>query len=169
MEGTKLEVGKIVNTRGIKGEVKIVPWCDDPSDFERFPSIWIKTPEGLCEYVVMSLKYTKGSVALGLEGVDTVEEARLLLGATVYAEREDFELEDGEYFIQDLIGLSVLLEDGTPLGTLADIFQTGSNDVYAVKTEDRGMVYLPCIKDVVKRVDLKEKTVTVRLLEGLLD
>ena len=139
-----LEIGKIVNVHGLRGDMKVVPWCDDP--------------EFLCEFDTLYL------------GVDTVEEAEKLRNQVLYMDRDEVELEEGVYFIQDLIGLEVLdVDTGKSYGKLTDVMQTGANDVYEVKDADGKTVLIPAIPDVVQETDLDGGVMRIRPLEGLFD
>lgn len=161
----KLEVGQIVNTHGLKGEVKITHWCDYPEVFEKLSTIYFSDKA----YKIQSVKYHKNSIILKLSGIDTIEMAEKLRNTVICASREELAL-DGEYtyYVRDLLGLTVY-SNGEILGELTDWFPTGSNDVYVVRTEEGKNIMVPAIRQVVKKVDLKEKFMEVELLEGLLD
>ena len=164
-----LEIGQIVNTFGIKGMVKIKPFTDDIKRFDRLETIYIENKKIKKEYKIQQVKYQKQMVLMKLEGVDTIEEAEKLRQSYILIDRSKEEpLEEGVYYIVDLIGLEVYTDDNILLGKVDDIFNTGSNDVYVIKDEKGKQILLPGIPDVLKKVDLDNKTITVHLLPGLI-
>lgn len=164
-----LEIGQIVNTFGIKGMVKIKPFTDDINRFDDLEKIYIEKNNNKKEYEIEEVKYHKGMVLMKLKGVNTPEEAELLRNYYLKVKREDEpELEEGTYYIVDLIGLDVYSDDGKLLGKLDDIFNTGSNDIYVVKDELGKQILLPAISDVVKDINLEEKKIIVHILNGLI-
>ena len=165
MENKTIAVGKIVNTRGLRGEVKILPMVDDLNLFETVGYLLIDGSRMQIE----GTKFFKGNAILKLAGIDTIEQAETYKNKMVSIMEEDLpNLEEGEYYVKDLLGLQVVTEEGDVLGTITDVFKTGSNDVYTVKTEAGKEIYLPAIKDVVLHIDLEGRKATVRLMEGLL-
>ena len=165
-----LEIGQIVNTFGIKGMVKIKPFTDDINRFDRLKKIYISNKNGKKEYQIQEIKYHKNMVLMKLEGVDTPEQANLLRQSYLLVDRADEEpLEDGVYYIVDLLGLEVYTDDNKLLGKVDDIFNTGSNDIYVVKDELGKQILLPGIPEVLKNVDLEKGIITVHLIPGLCD
>lgn len=163
-----LELGQIVNVKGLKGEVKVNSFTDDNTKFERIPNVFLKQKGNLKEYSIEKVGYSKNQVIIKFSGVDTVEEAELLRNSYIVVDREIFgELPEGVYYIADLLGLDVYTEDGTHLGIVDDIFSTGSNDVYVVKDELGKQKLLPGIDEVIKRIDLESGKIIVNLIEGL--
>lgn len=162
----KIEVGIIVNTHGLKGEVKIVPWLDFPEMFEIVDVAYTKSDTRL---TVENIRYQKSNVIVKFLEIDSVEKAERLKNQVIYADREIFDiLPEGTYLIQDIIGLSVT--DGkVDYGIVTDVIQTGSNDVYVVKKEGTKDLLIPAIKDVILNTDIKNGVITVKLLDGLLD
>ncbi len=161
----KIAIGKIVNTRGLKGELKILPMVDDLDLFEHISYVIIDDKR----YDIEGTKYFKNTAILKLGGIDSIETAELYKTKKIYLMEEDLPaLEEGFYYVKDLLGLTVETEDGEALGKIVDVFKTGSNDVYTVKPENGKEIYLPAIKDVVKKIDLEEGKVLVTLLEGLI-
>ncbi len=161
----KIAVGKIVNTRGLKGELKILPMVDDLELFEQISYVIIDDKK----YDIQGTKYFKNTVILKLSGIDSIEAAELYKTKKIYLQEEDLPaLEEGFYYVKDLLDLVVETDDGEILGKIVDVFKTGSNDVYTVKQESGKEIYLPAIKDVVKNIDLSEGKVLVTLLEGLI-
>ena len=164
-----LEIGQIVNTFGIKGMLKIKPFTDDINRFDRLKKIYISNKNGKKEYQIQEIKYHKNMVLMKLEGVDTPEQADLLRQSYLLVDRADEEpLEEGVYYIVDLLGLEVYTDDNKLLGKVDDIFNTGSNDIYVVKDEMGKQILLPGIPDVLKNVDLEKGRITVHLIPGLI-
>lgn len=162
-----LEIGKIVSVFGIKGEVKVQPWCDSPDFLCEFDVLYYKsgTPVN-----ILKSRVAKNIVVMKIEGVDTVEEAQKLRNRVLYMDRNDVELEDGSYFVQDLLSLKVIdAETGEEYGEVSDVTETGANDVYHVKSSDGKMYYIPAIPDVVKEVDIECGTMKIIPLQGLFD
>ncbi len=164
----RLEIGQIVNTFGIKGELKVVPFTDDIKRFDNLKTIYVRTKKETKQYQVENVKYHKNMVLIKLEGIDQIEDAEMLRNAFLEVDRENaIPLKEGTYFIADLIGLEVYTESGDLLGKVEDIYNTGSNDVYVVKDELGKQILLPGIKEVIKEVKLDDKIV-VHLIPGLL-
>ena len=164
-----LEIGQIVNTFGIKGMVKIKPFTDDINRFDKLKKVYIKNKESKKEYQIQEVKYHKNMVLMKLEGIDTVEQADLLRQSYLLVNRDDEEpLEEGVYYIVDLIGLEVYTDEGVLLGNVDDIFNTGSNDIYVVKDGRGKQILLPGIPDVIKNVDLESGKIIVHLIPGLM-
>ena len=163
------EIGQIVNTFGIKGMVKVKPFTDDINKFDKFKKIYIKKENTKKEYQIEEVKYHKQMVLMKLKGINTPEEADLLRGSYLIINREDEEpLEEGEYYIVDLLGAEVYTDEDVLLGKLEDIYNTGSNDIYVVKDELGKQVLLPAISDVIKNIDIKNKKITVHIVSGLM-
>ncbi len=163
------EVGQIVNTNGLKGLLKINPFTDDITRFERLKTIFIEHKKELLEFEIESVRYQKKQVLLKLKGIDTIEEAEKYREDYLKINRNKEEkLPEDTYYIVDLIGLDIYTEDGELLGKLDDVFSTGSNDVYVVKNSEGKQILLPAISDVIKNIDLEQKKIVVNLIEGLL-
>lgn len=158
-----LEIGQIVNTFGINGYVKVKPFTDDITRFDKLKTIYINNKV----YEIEGVKYHKDLVLLKFKGIDKIEQAEPLRNLYIEIDRKDGVLEDGAYYIVDLIGLEVISDEGKLLGKLDDIYNTGSNDIYVVKDELGKQILLPAIKDVVKEINLDEKKIVVHLLKGL--
>lgn len=163
-----LEIGQIVNTRGLRGEVKVNSFSEDPQRFEKVKSIYVKSDKDYKEYEIERVTYVKNQVVLKLKGINKIEYAEALRNSYIYVKREDLEeLPEGTYYIADLIGLDVYEENGNFLGKVDDIFSTKSNDVYVVRTELGELKYLPSIPEVLKDIDLPNKKIIVNLIKGL--
>ncbi len=165
-----LEVGKIVNTHGLKGDVKVLAWTDSPDVFEQISSVFTTCHGKEQMLTVQYVKYQKNNLIVKFKEINSIEEAETYKGQVLFASRDALPpLEDGKYYIADLIGLEVIDEDGTILGTVSDVFSTGSNDVYEVKREGQKPLLLPGIDEVILRTDLEEKRIYVHMMEGLYD
>lgn len=163
-----LELGQIVNVKGLKGEVKVNSFTDDNTKFERISKVFVKQKNTLTEYEIEKVGYNKNQIIIKFKNIDTIEEAEKLRNSYIIVDREIFgELPEGVYYIADLIGLDVYTESNEYLGKVDDIFQTGSNDVYVVKDEKGKEKLLPGIDEVIKKIDLKENKITVNLIKGL--
>ena len=168
MQGN-LEIGQIVNTFGIKGFVEVNPFVDDILRFDDLEKVYIRRNKEIKELQVEEVKYHKNMVLVKFKGIDKVEDAELLRNFYLEVDRENaIELEEGEYFIADLLGMNVLTEENEELGKLEDIFNAGSSDIYVVKTEEGKQILLPAISEVIKEINLKENKIIVHLLEGLI-
>ena len=162
------EIGQIVNTSGLKGVLKVKPFTDDINKFSNFKTIYIKTKNSLVEFKIEQVRYVKNMVMLKLAEIDTVEEAEKYRNLYIKVLRnKEEELEEDSYYVVDILGCQVSTDENQELGKVVDVFQTGSNDVYVVKDEQGKQILLPAIKDVIKNVDIKNKIITVHLLEGL--
>lgn len=163
-----LELGQIVNTYGIKGFVKVVPFTDDIRRFEDLKSIYIDVKGDLQEFTIEQVKYSKNLVLLKLKEIDDINIAERYKNYYLKIHRKDAKkLPKDTYFIVDLLGLDVFTTDGEHLGKIDDIFPTGSNDVYVVKNEQGKQVLIPALKDVILDTNLEEGKITVNLPQGL--
>ena len=164
-----LEIGQIVNTFGIKGIVKIKLFSDNIERFNNLKKIYVKNRNDIKEYEIQEAKYHKGMVLIKFKGIENPEDANLLRNSYLLVDRKkEKPLEKGTYYIVDMIGLKVYTEKGELLGTLEDIFNTGSNDIYVVKNELGKQILLPAIKDVVKNIDMEQKKIIVDLIPGIM-
>ena len=165
-----LEVGQIVNYYGIKGFFKVVPFTDDITRFDDLKTIYIEKNKKLEEKEIEEVKYHKHLVLLKLKGIDDINDTEQYKNCILKIDRKDaVELPDNSYFITDMIGINVYTEEDVLLGTLVDIFPTGSNDVYVVKDELGKQILLPAIGEVIKNVDVKAKKMIVKLIPGLVE
>ena len=164
-----LEIGQIVNTFGIKGMVKVKPFTDDIKRFDKLKKVYIENKNGRKEYEIEEIKYHKEMVLIKFKGIENPEDANLLRESYLTVDRDSEEpLEEGTYYIVDMIGLEVETEEGEKLGSLVDIFNTGSNDIYVVKNELGKQILLPAIKNVIKKIDMEKRKITVHLIPGLM-
>ena len=163
-----LEVGKIVNTHGLRGEVKVVPWTDYPEVFEDIEYVYVIRKNERQKLNIKGIKYQKNNLILRLDTINDIDEAQKYKNQVLYAERDMLgELSEGVYYIADLIGLEVVTDTGESVGVIADVFNTGSNDIYDVKREGKKNLLLPVIDEVVINIDIDAKKVTVHMMEGL--
>lgn len=164
----ELEIGQIVNTFGIKGMVKVVPFTDDIRRFDNLKQVYIESKNSKKEYQIEEVKYHKNMVLIKFKGIDKLEDAENLKNYYLKIDRKDaIPLKENSYYIVDLLGLEVYTDENIFLGKLDDIFNTGSNDIYVVKDEKGKQVLLPAISDVIKKVDIENKKIIVHLLNGL--
>ncbi|MDD6395411.1 MAG: ribosome maturation factor RimM [Firmicutes bacterium] len=163
-----LETGKITGTHGLKGEVRVQPWADSPEFLAEFDELYLD--KGARKIEIKAARVHKNMLIMKIKGVDTIDDAEKLRNKILYMNRDDVELDEGAYFIQDLIGLEVLDDEtGEKIGVLDDVSETGANDVYHIKT-DEGKVYLiPVIPEVVRDISLENGTVRVFKMKGLFD
>lgn len=156
-----LEAGKIVNTHGVRGEVKIMPWADSPEFLQKIKTLYV----GGEAVKVTASRVHKGAVLAKLEGVDDVNAAMALKNKVVHISRKDVKLPRGSFFIADIIGARVVTEDGTELGTLADVMEMPAQNIYLVKGEREIMI--PAVEEFILKTDVKNGVITVRLIEGM--
>ena len=165
-----LQVGIITGTHGLKGEVKVFPTTDDKQRFLDLKDVILETGKEQIPLKVEYCKFFKQFVFVKFEGLDDINDVEQYKKCDLYVSRKNaVKLAPNENFIVDLIGLQVVLEDGTPFGTLTDVMQTGANDVYVVTTEEGKEVLLPAIPQCILDVNLDTEMVTVHLMKGLVD
>ena len=163
-----LEIGQIVNTYGIKGFIKVVPFVDYKEQFKDFHKIYIDLNKKNEEFFIEQVKFSKDLVLLKLKGIETIEQAEMFRNQYIKIERKDIKLEEGAHFIVDLLGLEVYTEEGTLLGNIKEILQPGCNDVYIIKNSENKEILIPVIPEVVKKIDIENHKVIVHLLDGLI-
>lgn len=161
------ECGKIINTHGCRGGVKIEPWCDSPGVFAALPTVYFKRgnemiPVRVCRASVLGNRF----VSAELEGIGTMEQADALRGRVLYAKRSDLKIPKGTLLVAELIGLPVWhAESGKQLGILADVIHPGATDIYVINT-DQGEVMVPVVAEFVREVDV-EKGIVIAPIEGM--
>jgi len=165
-----LEIGTIVGTHGIHGELRVNPACDSPEFFAGFDVLYYDAL-GQQPVRVLSARTNKNIALLRLEGVDSMETAQALRSKTLFFRRADARLEEGRYFIAELLGCGVFDAEEPRLryGVISDVSQTGANDVWHIRMDGGGEVLIPVIDDVVKAVDIAAGRVEIAMLEGLLE
>ena len=164
-----LKVGVITSTHGIKGEVKVFPTTDDVKRFKKGISLILETGKEQLDLEVEGVKFFKQFVILKFKGIDDINQIEKYKRKELFVTREHaVKLKKDEYFIADLIGLSVIDEEGHTIGVLGDVMETGANDVYVVKMADEKEVLIPAIKQCILEVNVEEGFVKVHMMEGLL-
>ena len=164
------QVGVITATHGIHGEVKVFPTTDDPNRFKKLKKVLLDTGIQKLELEVAGVKFFKKFVILKFKEFDDINQVEKYRKCPLLVTRENaVRLKKNEYFIADLIGLKVYTEDGTFLGNLEDVMQTGANDVYQIVTEEGKEILLPAIRQCILDVDIESGNMKVHLLEGLVD
>ena len=162
MKNQFLEAGQIVNTHGIQGEVKIVPWCDTPEFLCQFDTLYLDGKP----VKVRAARVHKGNVLATLDGVNDVNGAMALKGKTVFIDRTNVVLPEGRHFIADLIGLEVIDADsGEKLGVVADVLTPPAHEVYVVKGEHEYMI--PAVDEFLAETNVESGYIKVRLIEGM--
>ena len=162
-------VGVIANTHGIRGEVKIFPKTDDVKRFDYLKEAYIDARKEKIKVEVSNVRYFKNLVIVKFKDIDNINDIERYKGKDLLVTRENaLPLEEGEYYLADIIGANVYTEDGILFGSLEDVIETGANLVYSVQHEGKE-VLLPVIDDCVKEVNVEEKKVIVHIMKGLLD
>ena len=165
---SRFRVGVIAGTHGLRGEVKVFPTTDEPRRFLDLEKVIMDTGREERILKIRSVKFFKKFVILGFEGMDRIEDVERLKGSELLIDRKDaIPLEEGEYFIPDLLGLKVVTDDGRELGVIKDVIETGANNVYDVQNEDGRRVLIPAIPQCILEVRLEEGDMKVHLLPGL--
>lgn len=163
----ELSAGKIVNTHGIRGEVKATFSADDAGFFHTVKTVHLMPEDKTLR--LLSSRPHKGAVLLKFEGVEDMTAAEALIGQEIYVPRSETHLPEGRYFIADILDMTVVTEEGEALGRVTDVFPTGSNDVFEVTSPEEKTYYIPHIRDVVRSIDTEKRIVTIHVMEGLLD
>lgn len=163
------QVGVISSTHGIRGEVKVYPTTDDPARFRRLKEVLLDADGGWMPLEIEKVRFFKQMVIAKFKGYDSINDVEKYRGKGLYVPREQaVPLEDGEYYVADLLGIKVLLEDGQPFGTLKDVLQTGANDVYVIDSPHHGEVLVPAIGDCILEISVEQGWMKIHLLDGLL-
>ncbi|MCR5742605.1 MAG: ribosome maturation factor RimM [Lachnospiraceae bacterium] len=163
-------IGVITSPHGVHGEVNVFPTTDDVKRFSALKEVLMVGPRDERVLHVEGVKYFKNMVILKFKEFTTMNETELLRQRDLYVDRAHaVKLEEGEYFISDIIGLNVVTDEGADLGVITDVLQTGANDVYAVKMKNGREVLLPVIDECILDISLEEKKVLVHVMKGLLE
>lgn len=164
-----LETAKIVATHGVRGEVRCQYFCDSAEFLCEFDELYLDK-KGEKPVEIMRAYPHKNVVIMKIDGIDTVEDAQKLIGKTLYMNRDDVELDEDVYFIQDIIGLVVKdIDSGEVYGKISEVYQNGATDVYSIKKENGTELMFPCIDEVVKKIDIEAGEMLIKPLEGLFD
>ncbi len=162
-----LELGKIVSTHGVKGELKVEPWCDDPSFFKHFNTVYLGKA-GQNPHQVVNVRTHGKMVLLTLEGVTDMDQANLLRNKVLYVDRDAAPLEQDRYFVAELLGCTVSDADtGEVYGTVADVTNTGSTDIWQIRGKDGQTFYMPLIPGILQEANVAENCITVRPIPGI--
>lgn len=166
----KLQVGVITSTHGVRGEVKVFPTTDDPARFKRLKEVILDTGKEELVLEIEGVKFFKQLVILKFKGFDNINDIEKYRQKSLYVTRKDaVRLKKDEYFIADLMGISVVDEKEQPVGKLKDVMETGANDVYVIEMSDGRELLLPAIRQCILNVDIEAGKMQVHILEGLLD
>ena len=165
-----LEAGKAVTTHGIKGELKLYPWCDSAHDLCKLKKLYLDD-KGHRPVKIESAHVHKNMVLVKFEGYNTIEEARKLIGQIFYLDRNSIELPEGVHFVVDLIGLTVIDADypDTVYGTLIDVTETGAHGIYHIKIANGHIGMIPAVKEMIISIDVEGGTMKIRPPKGLFD
>lgn len=162
-----LEVGKITNTHGLRGEVKVTPWTDSPDVFEELEYVYARLRGADTRLDVKHVKYQKNNIIVAFAQITSIEQAEQFKNSVLFAPKELLgSLPENVYYIADLVGCSVWDENGE-IGTLSDVFTTGSNDIYDIKRNGNKNLLVPIIDGVVQSVDIENKRIVIKIPEGL--
>ena len=156
-----VEAGRIVNTHGVSGEVKIEVWLDSPAFFKTFKRLFINGAEKR----ILSAREHKQFIIARLEGVEDINAAMALKGKTVEILRADARMKDGEFFVQDILGFTVVDEDGHTVGKLVDAFETPASMLYVVRGESEHLI--PAVREFILGIDAESEQIRVHLIEGM--
>ena len=164
-----LKVGVITTTHGVRGEVKVYPTTDEPERFLDLEYVLLDTGKELRRLDIKNVRFFKNLVILKFDGIDNINDIEKYKGRDLWIPREEAqELDEDEYYIADLLGMKVLLEDGSEFGTLKNVMETGANDVYIVDSVEHGEVLLPAIKECILDVEVEKNVMTIHLMKGLI-
>ncbi len=165
-----LRVGVISSTHGLRGEVKVYPTTDDPQRFKDLKTVILDADSELITLKIRGVRFFKNMVIVGFEEFTDISQVERLRNCDLLIRRDQaVKLEPNENFIADLIGLTVITDEGKKFGILKDVMQTGANDVYVIDGPDGREYLFPAIPQCILNVDLEQETVTVHIMDGLLD
>ena len=164
-----IETGEITPLHGIHGEVKVYPWADYPEFLEEFDTFYIK--KNKMHYQRMratSVRTHKGMVLIQFEGIDNTELARNLIGKVIYLDRDEIELEEGFYFVADLIGCKIVnVETEEEIGTLTDVKNLGASDIYYIEGKNGEEFMFPAVEEFLMGTDIENKIIKIKVIEGM--
>jgi len=161
----RIIIGQVVNVVGLKGELKVYHYSDYKERFEELTTIFIEDTS----YEINSVRYVKETVILKLQGIDDRSQAEKYKGKNIYIDKKDLRvLPEDTYYIFDLIGLSVVEEDGRLLGTVSNVIQNSAQDLFEVESENHSKFLIPSVDEFILNIDMEKRTIKVRLIEGLL-
>ena len=166
-----IETGEIISLHGVRGEVKVFPWADYPEFLEEFDTFYIKKNKmHFQKFKAVNVRTNKNVVLIEFEGINNTELARNLIGKTLYIDRDEIELEEGTFFVSDLIGCKVINDDTDEvIGEISDVKNLGASDIYYI-TGKNGQEYMfPAVDEFLMGTDIDAKTVRIKVLEGMFD
>ena len=163
------QVGIVTSPHGVREEMKVFPTTDDARRFKRLKEVIADTGKERITLEIEGVKFFKNLVIIKFRGIDSCDEAEKYRKTSLLVSRENaVRLSRDEYFIADLIGLTVQNEEGSEIGVLKDVMETGANDVYVIELHDGRELLLPAIRQCVLQVDVKAGFIRIHILEGLL-
>lgn len=163
-------IGYVLKPQGLKGEVKVNSVSPYPERFNRLQSVYLQLEDNKRPFSIENVRISGRFVYIKFSGINSRNDAEFLRHAEVLIEEKDLiKPAENEYFVHDLIGCKIILENNDVFGVLSDVVQMSSNDVYVVKKSDGTEVLIPATRDVVKQVDVRQKKIIIHVLEGLLD
>jgi len=166
----RLEIGKIINTHGLRGEVKVVTWTDSPEDFDDIKNVYASLKTGDVKLTISRIKYQKNNIIVKFKEIDVIEEAEQYKNAILSADREELPpLPEGVHYIVDLIGCTVIDTNDNEIGVLDDVFRAGAGNVYTIKRKGMKELLLPVNDDTVLNIDTDAKQIRISIPEGLED
>ena len=164
-----LKVGVITTTHGVRGEVKVYPTTDDAERFLDLDYVLLDTGREYRRLDIKNVRFFKNLAILKFDGIDNINDIEKYKGCALWIPREEGqELGEDEYYIADLMGMKVVLEDGSSFGTLTDVMETGANDVYVVENGEGEEILLPAIRECILDVDVEKNVMTIHLMKGLI-
>lgn len=164
-----LQVGVITQTHGVRGEVKVFPTTDDAARFKKLKHVMLDTGKETLPLEIESVKFFKQFVILKFKGFDNINDIERYKRCPLLVERENaVPLEEGEYFIADMIGMKVITDEGDNFGILKDVMETGANDVYVIEHPSEGEVLVPAIKECILDVDIENRQMKIHVMNGLI-
>ncbi len=160
------QVGIITSPHGVRGEVKVFPTTDDNNRFKKLKECYIEYKNELMPVKAKGCKFFKNMVILKFEDFDNMNDVEKFRQCKILVDREHaVSLDEDEFFVADLLGMQVVDEDMNPLGELADVIETGANDVYVIKNKQGDEILIPAIKDCILDVNMNERIMKVHLLK----
>ena len=163
----KVKIGHITAPVGIRGEIRVFPYTDRESRFYDMKKIYVG--EGDDQYTVESVRFNKGMVVIKFREVSDRNTSESLRGRNLYVDRDQYLLEEGSYFLDDLMKCSVFSDDDTFLGKMVDVIQNSYQDIYVIEKEDGKSFLVPAVKEFIKAVDISDKKIVIHLIDGLID
>jgi 16S rRNA processing protein RimM len=165
-----IAIGRISRPIGTRGEVNILPLTQDKQRFKNLPDVWIGFDAANAELKkILNVRINTKQVVFCFDGIETVEEAEKIKDSFLFVAKEDaVKLRDGSYFIDDIIGCEVVTEEQTTVGKITDLLSLPMNDLWVVK-KDAKEILIPAVKAIIRQVDIENKRITIRALDGLVD